>query len=193
MNLTRDLEDGNKILLSIDDKYYIEILSISKGYFENENLLKTVSLFMQDDFNFSGYMENVKDIKELSFEFDINDPLYFCLNRLLGNSTELIIDDDDTREQMKKYMIIKKENNTIKIIFINKNLNCLEYDKFGVFIKNIFEDGRSKIKFTDIKPKLIKFFKEAKIALLEDYHQVTIDEHIARMECSEKKVLSLKK
>lgn len=188
MKLEKHLNNGNKIILNVDNN----CCTISKGYFKNDMLEKSITLSIWDDFSFEGYIENTKDISELSFEFDIDDPLYFCLNRLLSTCDELLIDDDDTYQKNQKYMKIIKNNDNIIITFVNNLVDYKEYGKFNIFIKNIFDDDRSKIKSSDIKDKLVKFFKEAEMVLSEEYHQVTVDEYVERLNHSKKKVLKLK-
>lgn len=189
------LDNGNKYILTVDDCFCGEILSINKGYFEKEKLIKTLQLSIWDDMSFKGYLF-AHDSNIIEFEFDINDPLYFCLNKLLGIDKELTIDDDDTSEIMKKYMIISKEEKTIKIIFVNSLEKPDIIDTFRVFIKNIGPDPRSKIEDYNTKIRLIEFLRDCRKVLTEEYHQVTNDEHIEilrQKELEKEKQLKLKK
>ena len=127
--------------------------------------------------SFQGYTYNQEE-QELEFSFDKNDSIYFCLNRLLTNDKQIIIDDDDTYERMQKYMIIKKEQTAIKIIFVNTKKDDKNYDKHRVFIKNIAPDSRSKIEDFSIKLRLVNFFKDCKQTLLEKEHQIKFDEYL---------------
>ena len=54
------------------------------------------------------------------------------------------------------------------------------YQKKVIFIKNVGFDLRSKIDCfkLDTKERLYKFFEDARTTLLEDYHQITIDEYL---------------
>lgn len=168
-----DLEDGNKIIINISPGYCTNVINIIKGYFDYNNLTKEINFSIWDDISISAYSSHNNEFDTLEFEFDINDPIYFCLNRLLANNKELIIDDDDTYASFKKYMIIKREDKSIKILFINKK------DKYyGIFIKNIGPDPRSKIEDFNIKIRLIKFFRDMERVLLEETHQITFDEYI---------------
>lgn len=176
MNKKMILNDGNIVILDKQKGYCTSEVSIMKYYLENDNLLKKITLSIWDDMFFSGYSNNT-NMDTLEFEFDISDPLYFCLNRLLNNDKTLIIDDDNTCELMTKYMIIKKENELIKIIFRSAKKSDKNCEKFRVFIKNIGPDPRSKITDCNMKFRLVDFFRDCEHRLLEEYHQVTIDEY----------------
>lgn len=170
----------DKIIITITPGYCCDTVSITKGYV-NKDGLKTFSMSIWDDMSFSAWSENMGETDKIEFEFDMNDPLFFCLNRLLGSDKSFIIDDDDTREIMKKYMVIKKDNNIIKVFIINTKIVGYDIGKFNVFIKNIGPDARSKIENYDTKIRLIKFFRDCENTLLEEYHQITMDEYIETM------------
>lgn len=170
------LKDKNKIVLIVSDSYSGETIIVSKGYFENEKLTKSLNLSIWDDMSFQGFSYG-NNSNMIEFEFDINDPIYFCLNRLLDKDKKLIIDDDETSQHIKKYMIIQKEEKTIKIIFVNYLEKPDIIDKFRIFIKNIGPDPRSKIEDYNMKVRLINFLRDCKSILTEEYHQVTIDEY----------------
>jgi len=172
-----ELNDGNKIIVDKVSTNVYDKFSLSKAYLKNNDLLKTFDISINDDMSFYAYSEDMNETGKIEFEFDINDPIYFCLNRLLGNDKEFIIDDDDSREIMKKYMIIKKEENIIKVIFINTRIAIYDREQFSVFIKNIREDLRSKIEDFNTKLRLVKFFRDCENMLLEEYHQITLDEY----------------
>lgn len=165
------LKNGNKIILSIDEGYCTNVVTIVKYYLEETRLVKSINLSIWDDISFSGYTKNLDD-NLIEYEFDITDPIYFSLNNLLGKNEKLIIDDDNTGEKSKKYMIILKENHIIKIVFINKVNNYKMYDKFSVFIKNIGPDARSKINDFNLKLRLIDFFRDCELRLKE--YQLTL-------------------
>ena len=90
---------------------------------------------------------------------------------------------------MNKYLVIKRELNCIKIIFYNKTKTRINHDKFGVFIKNIGSDPRSKIEDFNKKLRIVRFFRDLEKRLLEENHQITYDEYIEtkRIEELEKK------
>ena len=170
------LDNGNIILINVSSGYACNTVTISEGYLKNNDIVKSLDLSIWDDIRFNAYTSD-DNVNCISFEIDINHPLYFCVKRLLGEDEELIIDDDDTREELKKYLTIKRENNIFKFIFVNNKENEFEIDKFSVFIKNIAFDLRSKITDGYIKMRIVKFFRDAEKILLEDYHQITLEEH----------------
>lgn len=172
------LQDGNKIIIDIHNGYCTDVIQISKGYFEEKRLKKSITLTIWDDISFHGYISDDIKSNSIEFDFEINDPIYFCLNRLLKDKEILIIEDDETYETNEKYIIIKKEKTTIKIIFVSKTNEKSHYNKYNVFIKNIGQDPRSKIADLNIKYDIVNFFKECKETLLENNHQITFDEYI---------------
>lgn len=171
------LDNGNKIFLIVNDHFCGEMVTIGMYYLENKKDIKNFRFSIWDDMSFNGFSFD-KNSTTVEFEFDINDPLYFCLNRLLGDDKELTIDDDDTSEIMKKYMTILKEEKTIKIVFVNSLEKRDIVETFRVFIKNIGPDARSKIEDYNTKIRLIEFLRDCRSILTEEYHQVTIDEYM---------------
>ena len=182
-----ELDDGNIILLNISKGYCCNTVTIFKGYMEENYLEKEITLSIWDDISFRAYTKDT-DENFLEFEFDINDPLYFCISRFLGKDKEFIIEDDHASEHLKKYMIIKRDGGIFKIIFINESLKKEpENNKFSVFIKNIGPDPRSKIIEFATKIRIVEFFRDMEKTLLEEYHQVTFDEYIETLEYYETK------
>jgi len=164
-----ELENNDKIIITETPGYCTEMISIMKGYFSNGELVKTIRLSMWDDFGFEAWMDcDYDEIEKISFDFDLNDPLYPYFDNLLGEENKLIIDDDNTYEEYKKVMIISKEDQGIVITFENKLDKNKILEKFNVFIKNIMNDIRSKIdcRGEDTKIRLIKFFNEVRSSLL---------------------------
>lgn len=167
------INQNNKIIIKVTDDL-IEKINISQAYMKDNIITKIINLSIDDDIYFvaESYEENTKSI---DFEFEINNPLYFSLNRLLGLEDSMIIDDDHTSEKLERYIEIYRKDNTINISFYNKSLK--QKDNYSVFIKNILSDGRSKIIDYNIKLKLKRFFNEAKEMLLKEHHQYTLDEY----------------
>lgn len=170
---------NNIIKISISDGYCTEDIHIEKVFFNNNELNKIIKFSIWDDMSFSSYIvdeELYSDRIEIDYEIEIDDLIYFALNRLLGKDNILIVDDDGTREEFKNYMEIKRENNKIIITFHDEDINKPIFERFSVFIKNIGPDARSKIKDINIKYRLISFFKEAREILTEEFHQYSFDE-----------------
>ncbi len=177
-----DINSNRKLMYQKDSHTY----SLREAILGDGKLDKTYCLFKGDDYGFTGWTPSEKqDINKISFEFDINHPLYMPLFHLLNYDDELIIDDDDTREFDKKYMYIYRNNNKIYIEFIN-NLNDNKYatlsDKFNIFIKNVGYDGRSKIDsyFKDTKERLYVFFNDIDEILANGFYQITTEEYLVK-------------
>ena len=186
------LDDGNVIVINITEGYCGPVVSVSKGFINNDLVTKTINFCIWDDISFLAYTEDNK-VDFVEFEFDIDDPLYFCINRLLGKNERLIIDDDLTADKLKKYVLIENCHEIFKITFINK-LEYTQYcfDKFRAFIKNIGPDCRSKITDFSIKLRLVDFFRDIENTLLEEFHQISIEEYIQKNKYEKKKKKSLK-
>ena len=131
-----------------------------------------------DDIAIRAYIKD-KSVNSIKFTIPLGHPLYFCFKHLLADSSKIIIDDDATVEQLEKYVVISKEESAFRINFVNNKVKESSYNtcKFGVFIKNIMPDSRSKITDISIKQRLIDFFQEVEEQLLEEYHQITFEEY----------------
>lgn len=172
--------NDNIIRIVTDQGYCTKSVHITKAFLKNKDLEKTVTFSIWDDMSFRTYIANqdvYSDITKLSFEIEIEDKIYFALNRLLGKDNSLIIDDDDTREELKNYIEFKRDGNKIIVIFHDKDIEKPLFERFNVFIKNIASDWRSKIEDFNIKYRLVRFFREAEEILVNEYHQYTLDEY----------------
>lgn len=168
----------NIIRIVTDQGYCSKSVHITKAFFRDKDLEKTITFSIWDDMSFRTYIHNqdvYSGIMELSFDIDIDDQIYFALNRMLGKDNSLII-DDDTREELKNYVEFKRDVNKILVIFYDEDINKPLFERFNVFIKNIASDFRSKIEDFNIKYRLVRFFREAEEILLNEYHQFTLDE-----------------
>ena len=176
--------DDNRILIyKISEGYAKPTYTITEGFLENGELIKTYSLSQWDDYGLNGWINNDDGINKISFEFNMNHPLYFPLFHLLNYDDELLIDDDDTLEDNKKYMLVHREKDKIFMEFIDElEDNIYASERFYVFIKNIGLDGRSKIdqQYKDTKIRLSLFFNEVYDELVNDYHQISFEEHFIR-------------
>ena len=186
--------DDNRILIfSITEGYAKPTYTITEGFLENGDVKKSYSLSQWDDYGLNAWINNDEDVSQVSFEFDMNHPLFVPLLHLLNYDEELIIDDDDTREENKKYLSIKRDSDRIVINFIDTlDLDYSTFsERFHVFIKNIFSDGRSKIdqNYKDTKRRLYVFFNEAMESIMKEYHQMNMEEYLIKdfpkEECNE--------
>ena len=178
------LHDNNTVSLDINKSYCGSTIRITKRYFENGEYVKDFCLSMWDDYGFDAWIDNIETLQtatQLSFVIPFDDPLYFCFLKFLRDDREFVIDSDDVSElNMKTFTIRLNDNDEIELVFENKMPNISACDKFNLFIKNIGFDLRSKIDCfnLDTKKRLYELFMDAKTAILEDYHQITIDEYM---------------
>ena len=166
MKKKKILDDGNIIKLNNDGRRVI----IDKGYIQNGEPLKVLTMSMTDDFGFEAYTFLNEETDGVNFSIPQYDPLYKHLNVLLGTHSDLIIDDDMTAEEKQKYMKIQKHEQDISVDFYNGSKDASITDKFIITIINIMSDGRSKIDRDglDTKERLVKFFRGVKKDLLFD-------------------------
>lgn len=148
---------------------------------------KSIKFCKWDDYSIKSWsaLENYDSqiIKREVHCFEKKHPLYIPLLHLLNGQEELVIDDDETPEINQKYMRIYFCDGIIKIEFIN-NLEDEHqvFERFSIFIKNIFFDLRSKIDVDgkDIKERLYFFFEEVYSLFDEEYHQMSIEEYLLK-------------
>lgn len=171
---------GNIVRIVTEEGYCTNNVHITKAFFKDGELDKTVTFSIWDDMSFNTHIHNRElclDITELSFEIDIEDQIYFALNRMLGRDNSLIIDDDDTREELRNYLEFKRINNTIVVTFHDEDIEKPLFERFTIFIKNIGPDSRSKIDDFNVKYRLVRFFREAEEILINENHQYSFDEY----------------
>lgn len=178
-----ELSENRILIYRISEGYAKPTFTITEGFLENGDLIKTYSLSQWDDYGLNSWINDDEDVTKISFEFDMNHPLYFPLFHLLNYDDQLIIDDDGTMEENKKYMLVHREEEKIYIDFIDLvEDDIYASERFNVFIKNIGIDGRSKIdqNYKDTKERLLIFFNEVYDIIMNDYHQTTIEEYIIK-------------
>ena len=178
-----ELSENRILIYRISEGYLKPTYTITEGFLENGNLIKTYSLSQWDDYGLNSWIDDDEDVTKISFEFDMNHPLYFPLFHLLNYDDQLIIDDDGTMEENKKYMLVRREEEKIYIDFIDLvEDDIYASERFNVFIKNIGLDGRSKIdqNYKDTKERLLIFFNEVYDIIMNDYYQTTIEEYIIK-------------
>ena len=184
------INENRVLIYRVSEGYAKPTFNITEGIMEGNKLLKTYDLSQWDDYGFNGWVndEETEEDKKVSFEFDMNHPLFLPLIHLLNYDDELIIDDDDTREDNKKYLLLHREKDKMYLDFINE----LEHEnkvgeRYYIFIKNILFDGRSKIDQNqkDTKERLACFFNEVHNILTKDSHQISIEEWLLRNNMAE--------
>ena len=171
-----ELSENRILIYRISEGYAKPTFTITEGFLENGNLIKTYSLSQWDDYGLNSWIDDDEDVTKISFEFNMNHPLYFPLFHLLNYDDQLIIDDDGIMEENKKYMLVY-----IDFIDLLED-DIYASERFNVFIKNIGLDGRSKIdqNYKDTKERLLIFFNEVYDIIMNDYHQTTIEEYIIK-------------
>lgn len=149
---------------------------IAKGYYEEGQLVKTINLSLWDDICFTGW-SNDKQAKRIDFDFEVDDPLYPCIEKMLSGEDVLAIDDDDTMQLMDRFMLVRKTNDRITISLLNKKDNVvLTQERFRVFIKNIKPDCRSKADRNsgNVKTRILDFFAETEKMYLRDREEIVL-------------------
>ena len=187
MEKTIKISDNRVMFLDIDETLNGHSRMIREFFIENNELSKTYSLFQSDDYGLNAYTSDDSQFSNLSFEFDVNHPLYFPLLHLLKNDKCLLIDDDDTRKLNEKYLRVYIRDDKIIISFRNNKYES-EVNRFRIFIKNIMYDIRSKIddQGLDTKARLNNFFNEAVTILNEENHQITMEEYVIKQKVLKK-------
>ena len=166
MEKKKILDDGNIIKLNNDERRVI----IDKGYIQNGEPLKVLTMSMTDDFRFEAFTFSDEETDSVNFSIPQYDPLYKHLNTLLDANDDLVIDDDMTAEEKQKYMKIQRQKQEILVNFYNGSKDDSLTNKFIITIINIVSDGRSKIDRDglDTKERLVKFFRGVEKELLFD-------------------------
>lgn len=178
--MEKQIKNKNNIFrILTEEGYCSDNVHITKAILNGKELEKTITFSIWDDMLFSADIisaELYSSLTELSFEIDIDDQIYFSLNRMLGVNNIFIIDDDNTRKILQNYLVFKRDNDKIIITFYDKDIDKPLFERFKIFIKNVSPDLRSKIKDYNVKYRLLKFFREATEILINENHQYTLDE-----------------
>lgn len=153
------------ITIDIDDSDFVPFMTIKKVYKTETEPTKMIIFSIWDDISFDAYSKS--NLDNIEFEFNNEDPLYLCLDKLLNGENEIIIHDNHTINNFDKYLCIKKNSNLILVLFEGNKYCELCKDKFNIFIKNIGPDSRSKIHDDKFKLRIVDFFLNSKNALLE--------------------------
>lgn len=150
---TKRVELKNAVALYKNDDQYGEKMLSYCICDENKQPVKYFDFVMDNDFHFSGHVfdtdiDEIRKMDTLDFEIDKDSIIYKSLKEFLNKEKSVLIDDDfSIYEDNKKTMEIIDEDDKIKMQF--KNIKEKDDDsvsnRFMVFVKNIFHDGRSKI------------------------------------------------
>jgi len=184
-----NVNESRIIKMDTDESNFECTTSFNEFFLRNGIIEKNYSFHQYYDYNFNVFLSNKIDDDHITFEYDIDHPLYFAFLHLLSGDDSLLIEDDDTREYNKKYLVITKNDDKILLTFVNKKDEKIMWEKFNVFIKNTMYDLRSKIDVQelDTKNRLSNFFNEVRDELSHDYHQISIEEYVLKKELKNKK------
>lgn len=182
-------------VLEPSDQVGLTTSTISEYFFNNSRIKKYYRLIQWDDYGFESWTNddvlikqkvdkssNTKVINTISFEFDIDHPLYMHLFHLLNYEEELLIDDDRSESTIPEHRInIRRSRNKIIVDFIDNthyNESTIILRRFFIFVKNVMPDARSRMS-DETKIRLADFFIDAfQISNVE--RQYTIEEEILR-------------
>ena len=146
---------------------YYKKYSIEEHFIEKDEIYKSYKLNRGDEYSFNGWInakpQEKKKMEEVSFDFDINHPIYTPLLHMLGYNEKIIVRDGINPKRKNKFVLISKEEDKIKLSFINK------YKKANI---------ENKFDITVIEEKTIlrTFFKE----LIEQMYQISIEEYLLK-------------
>lgn len=164
MNKRIPLKDESFINLSNDDGKFV----IDKGYTENGETQKVLTMSMGNDFIFEAYSFEDDDDNSITFSIPKYDPIYEHLNTLLGQDENLMIYDDMDKDNKEKFMVILKDEEYIHIYFENNTEDSDISNKFIITILNIVTDGTSLLdqEGSNTKLRFFNFFKNVRDELL---------------------------
>lgn len=149
--------EGKKMYLCGDGQYSIYFLTE-----DMQNYISIFNLFISDDFAISSSTPKIPPEKNGSLEIviDENNLFYLPLQNFLGSDEVIVIEDDMTPQHYGKKVSIKRSDNNIVAIFEYLEKECM--NAYGINIKNILYDGRSKLdrNGTNIKARLHTLFSE---------------------------------
>lgn len=156
------------------------VYSIEEYFIENDEISKSYRMCKNGGYHFSGWFNDSAAAKEqiqsVTYDFNIEHPLYEPLLHLLGNDDTLVIDDEKTTEIVKKYMMLCKSNDKISLFFINNLKSDNIEKKFDIAIKKTSYDYTSKTDNldSDIKNRIENFFIEVADILTDDKDHMPI-------------------
>lgn len=135
-------------------------------------------------------LESEENKNKLTFEIDINHPLYFAFLHLLNGKDELTINDEKQENKDLKYLSIRNEEDLITLNFIDKIRNENLRDRFTIRYNNSrdYKGSMYVISRNDTKTRMNEFFEEATKLLFEDSHQISFEEYDIQQKIKEKQI-----
>ncbi len=183
------LEDEREIKLNLNN----DVKKITESFSVDGLECAYYSLEQNGNFSFSAELdidsEAANNHKSLLFIVDINHPLFFSYYHLLNGEKEIRINDSKTD---LKYLSIKYDEDAISLNFVDKLKKEDLKDKYKVELVGSLDylSSIEAVKKNDFKERLRAFFDESTTLLLEDSHQITMEEYTLRKSITKKERLS---
>ena len=166
------VSNGRMIKFSVyeHNEYDPKTYLIEEYFMENDEITKNYRMSKNGGYSFSGWLnvgaEEKTKIDTISYEFDINNPLYIpILHNLLYDQDCYTIYDENKDNFDEKYLVFTKIENKIILTF----LNTLKEDNL---------DRKFNISTHDNDLKLKCFFEELIQTLYLEKRQISIEEYL---------------
>ena len=166
------VSNGRMIKFSVyeHNEYDPKTYLIEEYFMENDEITKNYRMSKNGGYSFSGWLnvgaEEKTKIDTISYEFDINNPLYIpILHNLLYDQDCYTIYDENKDNFDEKYIVFTKIENKIILTF----LNTLKEDNL---------DKKFNISTHDNDLKLKCFFEELIQTLYLEKRQISIEEYL---------------
>ena len=166
------VSNGRMIKFSVyeHNEYDPKTYLIEEYFMENDEITKNYRMSKNGGYSFSGWLnvgaEERTKIDTISYEFDINNPLYIpILHNLLYDQDCYTIYDENKDNFDEKYLVFTKIENKIILTF----LNTLKEDNL---------DKKFNISTHDNDLKLKCFFEELIQTLYLEKRQISIEEYL---------------
>lgn len=166
------VSNGRMIKFSVyeHNEYDPKTYLIEEYFMENDEITKNYRMSKNGGYSFSGWLnvgaEEKTKIDTISYEFDVNNPLYIpILHNLLYDQDCYTIYDENKDNFDEKYLVFTKIENKIILTF----LNTLKEDNL---------DKKFNISTHDNDLKLKCFFEELIQTLYLEKRQISIEEYL---------------
>ena len=166
------VSNGRMIKFSVyeHNEYDPKTYLIEEYFMENDEITKNYRMSKNGGYSFSGWLnvgaEEKAKIDTISYEFDVNNPLYIpILHNLLYDQDCYTIYDENKDAFAEKYIVFTKIENKIILTF----LNTLKEDNL---------DKKFNISTHDNDLKLKCFFEELIQTLYLEKRQISIEEYL---------------
>ncbi|MBR3145992.1 MAG: hypothetical protein IKF47_01885 [Bacilli bacterium] len=166
------VSNGRMIKFSVHEhnEYDPKTYLIEEYFMENDEITKNYRMSKNGGYSFSGWLnvgaEEKAKIDTISYEFDVNNPLYIpILHNLLYDQDCYTIYDENKDAFAEKYLVFTKIENKIILTF----LNTLKEDNL---------DKKFSISTHDNDLKLKYFFEELIQTLYLEKRQISIEEYL---------------